>query len=115
MVCGSERGAPPSPARRRACFDRVLAELNVSERRACRVPRQHGSLFSDGSGVLVQADPGALALSHVLIAARHALEQAVSAAPLHDGHGHFPADGVCGLSGETCCKTGKNDGSHRMV
>ncbi|WP_298852615.1 IS3 family transposase [uncultured Ruegeria sp.] len=32
-----------SPARRRACIDRVRAELKVSERRACRVLRQHRS------------------------------------------------------------------------
>ena len=30
-----------SPARRRACIDRVRDELNVSEGRACRVLRQH--------------------------------------------------------------------------
>ena len=43
MVCSPEREAPLSPARRRACIDRVRAELNVSERRACRVLRQHRS------------------------------------------------------------------------
>lgn len=37
------KGKRLSPARRRACIDRVRAELNVSERRACRVLRQHRS------------------------------------------------------------------------
>lgn len=43
MVCSPERAALLSLARRRACIDRVRAELNVSERRACRVLRQHRS------------------------------------------------------------------------
>ena len=33
MVCSPEREAPLSPARRRACINRVRAELNVSEHR----------------------------------------------------------------------------------
>ena len=37
---GGSKGKLLSPARRRACIDRVRAELNVSERRACRVLRQ---------------------------------------------------------------------------
>nr|WP_243627640.1 DUF2190 family protein [Rhodovulum sp. BSW8] len=69
------------------------------------LPRDRGFLLRDGKGVRVQADPDALALFHALIAARHALAQVVSAAPLHDGHGRFPAGGVCGLRGEMCCKT----------
>ena len=43
MVYRPERAALLSPARRRACIDRVRAELRVSERRACRVLRQHRS------------------------------------------------------------------------
>ena len=43
MVCSLERAALLSPARRRACIDRVRAELSVSEHRACRVLRQHRS------------------------------------------------------------------------
>ena len=43
-VCSPERAALLSPARRRACIDRVRAELIVSERRACRVLRQHRSM-----------------------------------------------------------------------
>lgn len=43
MVCSPERAALLSPARRRACIDCVRAELNVSERRACRVLRQYRS------------------------------------------------------------------------
>jgi transposase InsO family protein len=43
MVCSPEREALLSPARRRACIDRVRAELNVSERRACRALGQHRS------------------------------------------------------------------------
>lgn len=75
------------------------------------LPRDRGFLLRDGKGVRVQADPDALALFHALIAARHALAQVVSAAPLHDGHGRFPAGGVCGLCGEMCCKTCQNDGA----
>lgn len=40
---GGGQGKPLIPARRRACIDRVRTELNVSERRACRVLRQHRS------------------------------------------------------------------------
>ena len=40
---GGSKGKLLSPARRRSCIDRVRAELNVSERRACRVLRQHRS------------------------------------------------------------------------
>ena len=43
MVCSPERKALLSPARRRACIARVRAELDISERRACRVLRQHRS------------------------------------------------------------------------
>lgn len=43
MVYRPEREALLSPARRRACIDRVRAELRVSERRACRVLKQHRS------------------------------------------------------------------------
>ena len=43
MVYRPERDALLSPARRRACIDRVRSELSVSERRACRVLRQHRS------------------------------------------------------------------------
>ena len=43
MVYRPERAALLSPARRRACIDRVRAELRVSERRAYRVLRQHRS------------------------------------------------------------------------
>ena len=43
MVCSPEREALLSPARRRACIDRVRSELNVSGRRTCRVLRQHRS------------------------------------------------------------------------
>jgi len=39
----TERAEPLSPARRRACIDLVREELGVSERRACRVLRQHRS------------------------------------------------------------------------
>ena len=38
-----ERAEPPSPARRRACIDRVRGRFRVSERRACRVLGQHRS------------------------------------------------------------------------
>ena len=37
------RGKLLSPARRRACVEHVVAELGVSERRACRVLGQHRS------------------------------------------------------------------------
>ena len=40
---GGGQGKLLSPARRRACIDRVRAELDISERRACRVLRQHRS------------------------------------------------------------------------
>ena len=42
------KGKLLSPARRRACIDRVRNELNVSERRACRVLRQHRSTQRKG-------------------------------------------------------------------
>jgi len=38
-----ERAEPLSPARRRACINHVRSRHNVSERRACRVLRQHRS------------------------------------------------------------------------
>ena len=38
-----EREALPSPTRRRACIDRVRNTFAISERRACRVLRQHRS------------------------------------------------------------------------
>ena len=43
MVCSPEREALLSPARRRACINHVRNQLNVSERRACRVLGQHRS------------------------------------------------------------------------
>ncbi|MFZ5961781.1 IS3 family transposase [Thalassococcus sp. BH17M4-6] len=43
ILAEAAKGKLLSPARRRACIDRVRAELNVSERRACRVLRQHRS------------------------------------------------------------------------
>ncbi|WP_170347670.1 IS3 family transposase [Ruegeria atlantica] len=43
ILAEAAKGKLLSPARRRACIDRIHAELNVSERRACRVLRQHRS------------------------------------------------------------------------
>ncbi|UWQ35335.1 IS3 family transposase (plasmid) [Leisingera sp. M527] len=43
ILAEAAKGKLLSPARRRACIDRVCGELNVSERRACRVLRQHRS------------------------------------------------------------------------
>ena len=43
-----EREALPSPTRRRACIDRVRAELNASERRACGALRHHRSTQRKG-------------------------------------------------------------------
>ncbi|MFY0624354.1 MAG: IS3 family transposase, partial [Pelagimonas sp.] len=43
ILAEAAKGKLLSPARRRACIDRVRAELRVSERRACRVLRQHRS------------------------------------------------------------------------
>src|SRR5690606_27571901 len=40
---GGGPGKLLSPSRRRACIDKVRAELKVSERRACAVLRQHRS------------------------------------------------------------------------
>lgn len=40
---GGGPGTLLSPARRRACINHVRGELGVSERRACRVLRQHRS------------------------------------------------------------------------
>ncbi|TRD13879.1 IS3 family transposase [Palleronia caenipelagi] len=43
ILAEAAKGKLLSPARRRACIDRVRAELIVSESRACRVLRQHRS------------------------------------------------------------------------
>ncbi|MEL7167683.1 MAG: IS3 family transposase [Pseudomonadota bacterium] len=43
ILAEAAKGKLLSPARRRACIDRVRAELKVSERRACRVVKQHRS------------------------------------------------------------------------
>ncbi|MEM9912732.1 MAG: IS3 family transposase [Pseudomonadota bacterium] len=43
ILTEAAKGKLLSPARRRACIDRVRAELDISERRACRVLRQHRS------------------------------------------------------------------------
>ncbi|MFA3920501.1 IS3 family transposase [Ruegeria hyattellae] len=43
ILAEAAKGKLLSPARRRACIDRVRSELNISERRACRVLRQHRS------------------------------------------------------------------------
>ncbi|WP_157004570.1 MULTISPECIES: IS3 family transposase [Brevundimonas] len=43
ILSEAARGKLLSPSRRRACIDKVRAELKVSERRACAVLRQHRS------------------------------------------------------------------------
>ncbi|MEL6565246.1 MAG: IS3 family transposase [Pseudomonadota bacterium] len=43
ILAEAAKGKLLSPTRRRACIDRVRAELNISERPACRVLRQHRS------------------------------------------------------------------------
>ncbi|MFC5483393.1 IS3 family transposase [Microvirga aerilata] len=63
------KGKLLSPARRRACVDHVGAELDLSERRVCRVPGQHRSTqrkisaFPDDEAALT-ADIIALALQY---------------------------------------------------
>lgn len=43
LAKGLAGGTTERPSRRRACVDHVMAELGISERRACRVLGQHRS------------------------------------------------------------------------
>lgn len=41
IIQAPKRAGPLIPARRHACIDRIRAELNISDRRACRALRHH--------------------------------------------------------------------------